>query len=220
MHMSFRYSALVCLATLSISPLYLSAQHAASSEEVTYITDRQRVPDREWQAELRERNAWAGFKNEHPKWAVEFNEYTGMPRRAYGDPIGIAGASPEDKARTFLGSKLAAFGVPAEELTPLATAPTGKLTYVHFQQVHEGMSVLGASAMVKLDGQGRVIAFGADLHSNIETDMMPTLSEPAVLDAAQEGLVDVIGILEVILFYYVYYRNSPVLFSNEIEVVS
>jgi hypothetical protein len=186
-----RSSVLFLAATLSVTLPLVHAQHAAPSEEVTYITDRQRVPDLEWQAELRQRNAWAGFKNQHPKWAVEFNENTGMPQRAYGDPIGIAGATPVDKATTFLGSRLAAFGIPTDELVPMSTAPAGKLTYVHFTQTHQGLSVLGANAMVKLDAQARVIAFGADLHSGFEVDLVPTLGEGAVEGVAQQGLLNV-----------------------------
>ncbi|MEZ4740614.1 MAG: T9SS type A sorting domain-containing protein [Flavobacteriales bacterium] len=190
--MSVRSSVLVLAAALSATLPLVHAQRVLQNAEVTYIADIQRVPDRELQQELRHRAPWTAFKAQHPKWSVEFNEYSGMPQRAYGDPIAVQGATVEEKAMNFLGTGTASFRLPMEDLVPLATAPTGKLTYVHFSQVHAGLPVIGASAMVKFDAQGRVIAFGADVHKNFELDMVPTLAEAAVEGVAAQGLSNVL----------------------------
>ena len=63
---------------------------------------------------------------------VEFNEGTGMPRRAFGPPITVAGATAEEKALTFMGTELAAFHMPVGELVLGKVAPAKRVTYVHF----------------------------------------------------------------------------------------
>jgi len=182
-----------CLAFFAVGILAgpACAQSSAQKEEVTYITDIRQVPDLERQTELRQRNGWRQFKTLHPRWSVEFNEASGMPRRAYGDPIAVGGSSPEAKANEFLGSIAQAFGLPLQDLVPASVAPTKKLTYLHFSQHHDGLPVIGAKALVKLDGQGRVIGFGADLYREFPEALQPTTGDDAAIAAAQDGLQNV-----------------------------
>ncbi len=157
-------------------------------EEVTFIKDVRRLPDRDRQLELRKWGAWPAFKLNHPRWSAEFNEETGLPRRAYGDPIEVAGSTPEARALAFLSTEFAAYRLPLEELVLTAAAPTEKLTYVHFGQQHQGLPVLGARAMVKLDGQGRVISFSTDLITEFNVPLVPTVDDAMAVDRASQGL--------------------------------
>ncbi len=177
-------------ALIGASTVQVNAQQRPTTEEVTFITDNRRLPDTEWQAELRQRNGWLQFKAQHPRWSAEFNEATGLPRRAYGTPIPMGSAS-EEVARQFLTTELAAYQLPIAELVTSATAPTGKLTYIHFTQEHEGLPVLGAKAMVKFDGQGRVIGFAADLIKDITVDLTPAIQASAFADLAGQGLSNI-----------------------------
>ncbi len=177
---------------LLLAPAVL-AQSSGVNEEITFIKDPQRVPDRGRQAELRAQQAWEQFKTAHPKWSVEFNESTGMPRRAYGTPIEMSGANLEEKARSFIGTEISGFRPPMEELALLSVAPAGKVSYVHFAQEHQGLVVLGARASVKFDGQGRAISFGADLYSDPVVDINPTITFDAAISVAGQGLSNVVS---------------------------
>lgn len=161
--------------------------------EVNFIKDIRRMPDVAWQAELRGGGAWSGFLAQHPLWTVEFNEGTGMPRRAFGPPITVAGVTAEEKALAFMGTELAAFHVPLGELVLGKVAPAKRVTYVHFNQVHNDAPVIMGGVMVKLDAQGRVIAFGADVHPSIPAELTPMLGADALAGIAAEGVSGVIG---------------------------
>ncbi len=185
---SFLLAAAVCMLGSSVI-----AQSSVPKEEVTFISDARQLPDREYQTELRHRNAWSHFKAQHPRWSVEFNEASAMPRRAFGDPITVAGSDLQAKALAFLATELEAFDLPLSELTTGTIAPTSKLTYVHFAQAHQGLSVLGAKGMVKFDAQGRVIGFSTDLYNASNVDLQPTVGEGAAMSAAQGGLSTVLS---------------------------
>ena len=161
--------------------------------DITFIKDRRVLTHAAWQAELRQGQAWSGFVAQHPGWTVEFNESTGKPRRAFGPGIPVAGATPVDKALIFAEQQLAAFELPLGELVHRATAPAKGITYVHFGQVHLGRQVLLGKYSVKLDAQGRVIAFGADLHTDFPLDLEPLLSSDQTMAIAAEGLSGVVG---------------------------
>lgn len=171
----------------------VQAQSSGNNEEISFIKDPKRVPDRDRQAELRSQLGWAQFKSQHPKWSVEFNENSGMPRRAYGTPITVSGANLEEKARTFIATELAGFLPPLDEMVLQMVAPAGKVSYVHFAQKHEGLQVLGATASVKFDAQGRAISFGADLYRDPVVDIHPTLSIEAATSIAGQGLSNVVS---------------------------
>lgn len=187
--MLHRYPAILLGAALCAVPLITDAQQ--HNAEVTFVTDIHRVPDVEWQRELRHRGAWQDFKSAHPRWSAEFNEGTGLPRRAYGDPIPGYGTADASAARQFLATELAAFDLPISELVQGVIAPTGKITYVHFGQEHEGLPVLGAKAMVKFDGQGRIIGFAADLAREITVSATPAVSTDALIVVAKTGLANI-----------------------------
>ncbi|MBX2973641.1 MAG: hypothetical protein KF797_11095 [Flavobacteriales bacterium] len=182
---------LLLLLAAALFPLCATAQRHTDKEEVSFITDVRRLPDRDRQEELRQWNGWPAFKARHPRWSAEFNEETGLPRRAYGDPIPAIGSTPVEQALRFLGEELAGYQLPLDELLPMATAPTGKLTYVHFEQRHAGLPVLGARAMVKLDGRQRVISFATDLVKDITTSLVPTTDAATAAAAARDGLLGV-----------------------------
>jgi hypothetical protein len=187
---SFLRPGLFCSILLTIGGF----AHGQSFSEgsVTYIKDPQRVPDAAWQAELRERTPWQQFIAAHPQWSVEFNEASGKPRRAFGPPIATAGNTPEERALHFIASALAPFGIPLNELVHLATLPTAKLTYIHFTQQHQGLSVLHSRLMVKLDQAGRVISFAADVHDEIVLDLQPTVPATTASSLAEVGLSNVV----------------------------
>jgi hypothetical protein len=174
----------------------LAMAHGPDRHQVNYIDHRQQLTDLEWQARLRALPAWKQFRAAHPGWAVEFDDALHKPHRAYGPAVEVPGADALDRAWHFLANELSGFGVPMDELVHLATVPTGKFHYVHFGQVHAGLPVLNARAMVKLDHQGRVLSFGLGVHDAITVGTMPVLPAAAAHAVATAGLGDVTGVEE------------------------
>ncbi|HNU56434.1 MAG TPA: M36 family metallopeptidase [Flavobacteriales bacterium] len=177
--------------TFFLSDGSVFAQGLPETGNITFITDNKRLPDRDRQIELRSWGGWPAFHQLHPRWTAEFNEETGLPRRAYGDPIATVGATAADRALHFLQEELAAYHLPLEELNVVSTAPGKKLTYVHFEQRHAGLPVLGTKVQVKLDAEQRVIAFATDLARDIAVSTTPTVPVGVAADLAQEGLTGV-----------------------------
>ncbi len=159
--------------------------------QVNYIKDIGRLPDVAWQADLRQGQAWSAFVASHPLWVVEFNEESGKPRRAFGPPIEVVGSTPEEKAMAFIAAELDRFGIPMADLVHQHTGRATRVTYVHYKQVHNGDPVIMGQLMVKLDQQGRVIAFGADVHDAIPADLEPLLSAEVAAGVASNGLTGV-----------------------------
>lgn len=180
--------ALPILVCAALAGDFVSAQSSMATREVRHIKDNRRVPDGVKQAELRQRDGWREFAVQNPQWVVEFNESSGMPRRAFGPPIATNGATPEERAMNFITNALDGFNVPVAELVPMVTAPTSKVTYVHYAQRHANLPVLGGHVVVKLDQQGRVIAFGTDVFDVSGMSTVPTLSPATAANSASEGL--------------------------------
>lgn len=180
-------SALLAIALSLIHAAALQAQ--VRGEEISYFTKANTAIDPAVQQELRASSAWRTFVTRHPKWSVEFAAHTGLPRRAYGPPVVVEGATPVERAQRFFRDELTGYAIPLDEFVHRSTVE-GKITYVHFTQQHEGLAVFGSHAMVKLDGQGRVISFTADA---IPVQAFPSSHSSGVVQAerALQGLADI-----------------------------
>jgi len=185
---STRSIGLTVLAALSL--LSASAQQRFGPE-VELLKAPVPVPDAAYQRALRQSSAWSVFAAAHPKWSVEFDEASGKPHRAFGPPIATVGATPEERALNFIAAELGRFGVPAAELVHSTTAPTPKVTYVHFAQEHAGVPVVTGRLLVKLDALGRVIGFSTAVHEPITLDMQPAVSGAQAVALAAADLVHV-----------------------------
>lgn len=152
------------------------------------IITKPQIADRHVQEQLRNSGPWKIFKDAHPGWAVEFDEHSRKPHRAFGPPISTSGGSLEDRALQFISEDLSLFGVPMEELAHAGTFQTTKHTYIHFTQIHDGLPVIATDLLVKLDQQLRVISFTLDVHDDIEIDMTPMIDGAAAFSLASAGV--------------------------------
>ena len=116
---------------------------------------------------------------------VRFLSVTGGPG------IAVAGASAEERARTFLGAYGDAFGLEAgEELLLVQRPETDEvgMEHVRMQQTHQGVPITGAELIVHLRG-GRVLgANGKSLPDLGNVDMTPRIGPDRALEVAR-GLV-------------------------------
>ncbi|HQZ43537.1 MAG TPA: hypothetical protein PK735_11675, partial [Flavobacteriales bacterium] len=181
---------LVALAFVVMLP-FTSAQQNSTSLEVNFIKKALPPSSPEFQAELRERNAWRTFVSAQPRWSVTFNEASGMPHRAYGPGIPTTGGSLQERVSNFMGTELIRFGVDPSSLVPLPIQTGGKSTYVHFDQVWEGIPVITGHVLVKLDAQKRVISFSTETFAVDQVDLVPTISGAGATDVAESGIPNV-----------------------------
>lgn len=160
-----------------------------SSLEKTFYNNKW-MPDKNYQAELRELPAWQNFLQRNGDWWVMFNEESRKPHRAYGKPILVAGATMEDKARNFIQNELSGFNIPMHELELMGVAGNEKHQFVHFSQRHQGLKILESKLTVKLTNDGRVIMFGTDIFSDIQLDLNSSIGNGGAINYAQTGITE------------------------------
>lgn len=169
-----------------------NVHESRSPYEKTFIKDSKRLPDKIFQAELRESPHWKKFLNRNGNWWVIFNEENQKPHRAYGSPIATTGNNAEDRARNFINTELADFRIPNSELVLQGITENAKHRFVNFVQVHNGVKVLESRLTVKLTMDNKVIMFGSDVYSDIQINTVPSISSNAAATFAMAGINEVI----------------------------
>jgi len=139
------------------------------------------------QQSLRELPAWKQFQEAHGNWYVHFNETSGMPHRAYGQPLQVSGTDAQDKAIQFAQTELAAFQIPTSDLVGSGKTHQGKNTYVNFKQHYQGLEVLGSRYTAKFNNDA-LIMFGCDVHPNIVLNIAPSYTAEQALQLAASGI--------------------------------
>ena len=154
-----------CLALATTAALATSDPvDAFDPLETTFYKNTGKVWDYHTQQVLRQQPAWQSYVQSHEGWNVQFNESNNKPHRAYGPALPTSGDNALSRALHFIETDLSGFGLPTSELV-FQSAPVAKdLTYIHFNQVHQGLEVLNASMVVKL-WNDQAIMWGADLYT-------------------------------------------------------
>lgn len=156
--------------------------------EVTFIKDTKRMPNVQYQLQLRESAPWANFLNAHPNWSVIFNEENQKPHRAFGAPIPSVGSTYQDKAMNFINDQLQDFTIPVADLNFTSSPSTSKHTWVNYNQFHNGLEVLFSRMFVKFNMNDAVIQWAADVYDDIDVSLTPSMSITDAASAAQNGL--------------------------------
>ncbi|HMU68832.1 MAG TPA: hypothetical protein PKC38_02420, partial [Chitinophagales bacterium] len=160
----------------------------------TFIQNTQRVPNQQLQATFRDAKAWENFRAAHGNWWVEFKEETGTPHRAYGQPIDVAGATPEDKAINFFETYCKDYIPTTQGLVLTSSNTTDKYHYVSFIQQYNGLDVLWSEATVRINMQGEVAMFGLDFYKGIGISTTPAIDAASIGAFATTGIdVPVLG---------------------------
>jgi len=157
--------------------------------EIRFVHNNKRLPNEAFQYQLRHSSVWQQFLANHGTWFVEFNENNSLPHRAYGKPISVGGATPEEAALNFLSNELYGFNIPTEEIVVSGVNSTSKYHFVNFKQVHQGVDVLFSRTVVKLDMNNRVVMFGTDANSIDALNMTPTISGASAITGAEQGII-------------------------------
>ena len=109
--------------------------------------------------------------------------------RSIAQPSGLrVGATPEDRARHFLGSYGHLFGLEgaSEELGLLrAKVLDNGRSVVRFQQYAQGLAVLGGQLIVNMDAAGNVLSVNGEVLPELQAfDAEPSISETEAMAAA------------------------------------
>jgi Zn-dependent metalloprotease len=108
-----------------------------------------------------------------------------------------AGATPEQAARQFLDTYGQLFGLTdqAQELTVMRTqtADRGR-TFVRFQQVYQGILVLGGELIVQLDADKNVISAGGEILPDLVLGITPGVDSATARERARSLVARIYGL--------------------------
>lgn len=188
--LSFLFVATVC----SASALASGFGDAKDPYNKTFITAPASQPNYVLQYQMRNSAPWLSFKNSHPTWSVEFDEFNAMPHRAYGKGIYLPyNGSAVDKAMNFIATDLSAFNIPVNELELRHASSTSKYQYIDFYQTYQSLEVLNSRVTVRMTNNNEVVLFGADVFNNIQISTQPSITESAVSSFATSGIAYIIN---------------------------
>ena len=144
------------------------------------------MPEEQQQAILRNQSEWADWSMNHPKWRSIMSPKTGLPHRAFGPAIEIAGAGIAQKANSFVTNDLALFGVEFQgEWTTQTT--TGQHQWAFAQQSFDGIPVEGGQIVTKW-WNDQLVMWGADWYRDVAMPDGEVLSGMAIQEAASAGV--------------------------------
>jgi len=182
-----KHSILIC--ALALSSLLAYAQNSIHG---TIDPNEVRLPkaapyNLHKQQSMRALPAWQQFVQANGTWYAHFNETSGMPHRAYGQPLQVVGSTPQEKALLFAQNQLQALQLPIQDLVSTGKTYEGKNTYVNFKQHYQGLEVLESRYTAKFHN-GALIMFGCDLYPAINLNVTPDYSPEAALQFATSGI--------------------------------
>ncbi|HLL74242.1 MAG TPA: M36 family metallopeptidase [Pyrinomonadaceae bacterium] len=120
---------------------------------------------------------------------ARWDQATGSVDVVYDFATAPSSLEPEAAARAFVESNAALFGITdagALRLKSNVEALGGNLLY--FDQVHNGLTVVGGGVGVVMDGQRRVRMVSGPYYSGLSLDTTPTLDGAAAVAAARADL--------------------------------
>ncbi len=181
---------MVIMAAALFSCQFLTAQEGLSDPDRGRIVfaDKSMYADPVVQEQLREAPFWQGFTAAHGSWWVQFNETTGLPHKATGTSVALAGSDPVTAAQQFVSTVMDMAGYQMPHLVNWrATAANGHIL-VNAEQEIDGLPVLWSRATFRLTGDLRLIMFGLDVYPEATKPDGPTLDRQSLEATATAGL--------------------------------
>jgi Zn-dependent metalloprotease len=174
-----------------LTPFLLSAgdDHPTVDQEleITYIKNNRRLPDRTLQSQWKQQKAWQSFVQDHSNWYVEFNEITGLPHRAAGKPLAIAGAT-EQSAKQFLQAHFKGFNIPTQDLVLRNIRQSKNYTFIDLVQHYQGFEVIDSRVSLRINQSGRVPLVGIDVYPVQGVNLTASLQINQISSLAAAGL--------------------------------
>ena len=178
--------------TLIAFVLAVSAAHAfappqeavrGAPEEIRLRLEA-KAPSEEAESEFRE------FKIQHgEEWTGVWNTVTQTPHRVFGQGLVVAESVSERNIKEvtgeFIRDNASFLGVVPQSLHHVSSELHGGRWYTDYQQVHDGLDVIGGRVHVRVRQDGRVTMFGSDFYPGIAVDTSPGFSEETAIGIAK-----------------------------------
>jgi Secretion system C-terminal sorting domain/Fungalysin metallopeptidase (M36) len=131
--------------------------------------------------------AWQKFVATYPSWGCQFDAYTGMPHRAFGEPIQFGSGDVVNRAKQFLATAFADYQIPMQDLQLTLNKNDGKYINVNFKQIHNGKEVLFSRVTVRFTQDLKIAMVGVDAYNNIP-NLQPSLMPNQAIDFAKAAI--------------------------------
>ncbi|HNR19393.1 MAG TPA: PepSY domain-containing protein [Bacteroidia bacterium] len=155
----------------------------------TFIKDRKKTLNADLQKQLAQQPAWKSFLGSNGNWMVWFNEQTGKPRKAVGQPVSLGlPLNARAIADGFISQKLSGFEVPVSQLVFNNVASSTKYDFVNYKQFYNGVEVLWARMQIKMMHDGRIMQFENDVFNDISLNITPAISEASAVAVASQNV--------------------------------
>jgi len=154
-----------------------------------FMDDSKRPLDAGYQEQLRQKSSWQSFLNRNGNWWVQFNETTGKPHRAFGEPVATGFSGSAASAGLYFLRNHADEYLPENIELEFVSAPVSK-KYIqpNYIQRYNGLEVLWSRATVKMTRDFKAVMFGLDVYDDISISVTPALSPAQAISSAASGI--------------------------------
>lgn len=159
---------------------------------VHFSSDASSQMDVNAQATMRSSVNWQNFLAANGSWWVEFDQRSGLPRKASGTPLSVSGSDPVDMAMNVMTTDLAEFDLPVSSLNLSRLHSNEKFHFVDFVQTVSGLEILGSEATFRITPDGRMPMFGFTLYPDAVVTPSASLSPEAAVIAAAAGIPEAV----------------------------
>ncbi|MBN2541859.1 T9SS type A sorting domain-containing protein [bacterium] len=186
----------VCLVISVLAPLTLEAFHQDEISQQNFYSsssiEEYEILDYLDSKELAGRDQlWESFLKRYPgNWKVRINGINGLPHRVWGGRIEYSDMKVGGResiiaiAERFLNDNSALLKLNRNELRLFNCEKHGKLWYLHYEQVIEGVRVYRSRVDLRIFEDGAIVLFGANHRPGLELDLEPAISEPEAVNLA------------------------------------
>jgi hypothetical protein len=174
----------------AIVPTSVMAQidHIAVMDPLEIRMDRlEKDPEEQQQRKLREASGWNQWVSEYAGWRAIMSESTGLPHRAFGPGMAVAGDDLVVKAQHWFEANMGIFGVATEPLDWEVNSGTGRHEWAFADQKINGIPVEGGRLTTKWLN-GKLVLWGADWYRDASIPEGEVLSDLAQQEAATQGV--------------------------------
>lgn len=139
-------------------------------------------------------NEWKEFSKDNGKWFLSFDNHTGFPSTAFGQPIKISGFNNIDKSNiieavnNFLQQNKKYFNIDPNTLSKRKLVKVKNTWAISFAQIYNDMEVLLSSVEFKVRDDGYIISFSVKYFDNINIKSSKLINTDQVKASAIQGM--------------------------------
>lgn len=132
------------------------------------------------------------FKIQHGEgWTGVWNAVTRTPHRVVGQGLKVAESVSESNIKEvtgeFISDNASFLGVLPQSLLHVSSQHHAGRWYTNYQQVYEGIEVVGGRVHVRIKDDGKVTMFGSDFYQDVEISTVAALSEETGIGIAKDA---------------------------------